>query len=241
MGINTKYIWCIAYINRGLINKAEEELKIYEYDDVEAYIPTVRVLKKQFKGKQMFEMVPMLFNYGFFKMPYTDACNPEFLMTLRYRISCIYGWVKDPIKTITESPRLRVDNESFIDAIPRAAIATDKEVSRLVKASQSMSIYNQEDLKQFKSGDYIKLEGYPFEGMPAEIIKINHRKGEVIVKLLIDAIVKEVTVSFENVFYTIYKNYNENSRESSSDEIVSKHGQGAMDHITWKKGLTHGQ
>lgn len=237
MGLKTDDVWVIAYINRQHIALAEEELKLWKYDYVQAYIPTVRVLKKQFKGKNEFEFVPLLFNYGFFKVPYEKACDPEFLSTLRHRITCIYGWVKDPLKEVTRNPHLREDNEGFDNAIPRAAVATDKEVSRLVKASKSMSIYNKADLKQFKKGDYIKLEGYPFEGMPAEILRINHRKGEVVVKLMMDEIVKEVTVSFENVFYTIYKNFNENSRETSTDELRDRYGENSIDHITWKNKL----
>lgn len=237
MGINSNHVWVIAYINRTHMSIVEQELTQWEYKDVEAYIPTVKVLKKQFKGKQLFEMVPLLFNYGFFKIPYNDACNPEFLMTLRHRISCIYAWVKDPITTLSESPRLRTDNGNFTNSIPKAATATDKEITHLVKASATNGIYTQDDLKQFKTGDYIKLEGYPFEGMPAEILKINHKRGEVKVKLMMDEIVKEVTVSFENVFYTIYKDYSEKGRETSTDELKEKYGENSIDHITWKRNM----
>lgn len=229
-----KRVWLIAYINRSYINIANEELAEYGYKNVEAYIPTVRVLRKQFKGKPVFEFVPLLFNYGFFNMPYKKACNTEYISELRQRITCIYGWVKDPIKTVSENLHLRLDNRGFIHAIPKAALATDEEVTRLVKASDSMSIYNAEDLERIKPGDYIKLEGYPFEGMPAEIISINKRKREVIVKLLLDAIVKQVTVSFDNVFYSVYKNFKETGRESSTDKLKENYGQGAVDYLTYK-------
>jgi len=229
-----KKVWLIAYINRSYINIVNEELTEYGYDKVEAYIPTVRVLRKQFKGKPVFEFVPLLFNYGFFNMSYKNACNTEYISELRQRITCIYGWVRDPIKTMNENPHLRTDNRGLIRAIPRAALATDEEVTRLIKASDSMSIYNAEDLARIKPGDYIKLEGYPFEGMPAEIININKNKREVIVKLLLDAIVKNVTVSFDNVFYSVYKNFKENGRESSTDKLKEEYGQGAVDYLTYK-------
>ena len=228
-------VWTIAYINRGFIDIAQKELERYGYNEIEAYIPTVRLLKKKFKGKNVFEFVPLLFNYGFFKMPYNKAINPDYLMELRQRITCIYAWVKDPAKIYPNKTNLRKDNSGFIDALPQAAIATDKEVSRMIKASQSMSIYCSEDLKRINSGDHLILQGYPFDGMPAEIIKINHKKGEVVVKLNIEAIVKEVTVSFENVFYTVYKNFNEATREESSDEMAEKYGENAIDHIVLRK------
>jgi transcription antitermination factor NusG len=239
MAKENNYIWAIAFINRKYINTTQDELTMYGYDDIEAYIPTIKVLKKQFKGKKLFEFVPLLFNYGFFKIKYEDACNYEYLSSLRQRITSIYAWVKDPVKLNDIDRNLRADNNNFIDAMPRAAVATDKEIANLVKASKSMSVYSQEDLKQFSKGDYIKLEGYPFDGMPAEIIKINHKKGEVKVKLLIEAMVREVTVSFENVFYTIYKNFSEESKESSTDELKERYGSNAVDFIVWNKKINN--
>jgi len=237
MGLKTDKIWVIAYINRDHIKIANEELERYGYNDVEAYIPTVRVLKKQFKGQNVFELVPLLFNYGFFKITYSDACDPNFLMELRERITCIYAWVKDPTRAMSTDLNINFGNIAQIEALPKAAIATDKEVSLMVKASQSMSIYSESDLGRIKVGDFIKLEGYPFEGLPAEILRINRKKGEVKVKLHMDELVKEVTVSFENVFYTIYKNFNEESREASTDDLKERYGENSIDHITFKNNL----
>ena len=237
MALKTDKIWVIAYINREHIKIANEELERYEYNNVEAYIPTVRILKKQFKGQNVFEFVPLLFNYGFFKITYKDACNPTFLMELRERITCIYAWVKDPSSAMSGDLNLNFGNKAEIEAIPMAAVATDKEVSLMVKASKSMSIYSESDLGRIKVGDFIKLEGYPFEGIPAEILQINRKKGDVKVKLHMDQLVREVTVSFENVFYTIYKNFNEESREASTDDLKERYGENSIDHITFKNSL----
>lgn len=235
---NHSKVWLIAYINRSFIDSVTRELIQYDYDDIEAYIPTVRVLRKTFKGQRMFEFVPLLFNYGFFKVPYQLACSAEALLELRSRITAIYGWVKDPTVTLlNDGPGLRFDNENFINAKPKAAVATDKEVARMIKASESMSIFSAEDLARFKPGQYIKLEGYPFDNMPAEIVKINPKKREVKVKLLMDAIVKEVTVSFDNVFYSIYKNYDEYENNLSSDEMNEKFGENAIDNIILDKNF----
>lgn len=235
---SNKYVWVVAYINKEFMEVAGEELRKYGYKNIEAYIPTVKVLRKQFKGKQMFEFIPMLFNYGFFKMPYEYACNAEMLLELRHRISCIYAWVKDPTRMMHDSkPGLNAKNKTFNKAIPRAAVATDEEISEMIKTSRNMGIFTQDDLKQFKTGDYIKLEGYPFEGMPAEILKINYKKKEVTIRLMIEAVVQSMTVSFDNVFYSIYKNYSEKSREQSTEELIQQYGNNAIDHITFKHGL----
>lgn len=226
-------VWCIAYINRDHIHTVEEELRKYNYDVV-AYIPTVKILKKQFKGKSIFEFVPLLFNYGFFKIRYKDATNSDFLLELRNRITCLVGWVKDPTKTMSRAPRLRTDNADNISGIKAAATATDKEIARLTKESAAMSIYSAEDLSKFKKGDYIKLKGYPFDDMPAEIISINLKKREVRVSLLLEMLVKEVTVSFENVFYTIYQGLDEKSKEDSYDELGDKYGQNTVDKMIYQ-------
>ena len=127
------------------------------------------------------------------------------------------------------------DNVNFVDAIPEVATASDKEVARMVEAAQAMSVYCAEDLARFKPGDHLLLQGYPFDGMPAEILEIKPKRGEVVVQLNIESIVRKVTVSFENVYYTIYKNYNENSREESSDEFNHRFGPSTMDNITFRK------
>ncbi len=233
MGLKTDFIWVIAYVNRNHIPLAQEELEEWEYDNVEAYIPTVKLLKKKFKGKDMFEFVPLLFNYGFFRMPYEKACDPSFLMTLRHRITCIYGWVKDPAKSIKEV-NLNINNTIIKNALPKAAMATDEEVSNMIQVSNELSIYDKDTLGRLKPGDYIKLEGYPFEGMEAKILEINLNNHKVKVEIQLDDIIKEVTVSFDNVFYTIYKNFNEDSKEKSSDAMVDKHGANIMDSINFK-------
>lgn len=235
---NSNSVWVVAYINRDFITNVNEELEQYGYDNVEAYIPTVKMLRKQFKGKRLFEFVPLLFNYGFFRVPLVGACNHEYLIELRHRIGCIYAWVKDPAKDIANlQPRLSPTNKNISDAVPKAAVATDEEVAQMVRSSNSMGIFTQEDLKRFKDGDYIKLEGYPFEGMPAEILSINYRKKEVRVRLMIDELSRNISVSFENVFYSIYKNYKEEGKEDSIEELKYRHGNNVIDHITFKRKL----
>lgn len=212
--------WLIAYINRDFINIASEELKKYEeFEDLEVYIPTVKVLKKKAKGKDVFEELPLLFNYGFFKMPLEQATNPDFLMQMRYRITCIYAWVKDPSKAIHNRPNLNIENKSDNMAIPAAAIAKDEEITRMVKACNEMSIFDEDEIDNLEIGSFVKLEGYPFEGIDAKILDIDKKKKQVTVELQLDSVFKEVKVSFENVFYTVYKGFENKSREKSLEEM----------------------
>ena len=217
-------IWCIAYINRNFINHVVHELEEYGYNEVEAYIPTVKVLKKKFKNKQEFEEIPLLFNYGFFKVPYDKACNEEWLGMLRQRITAIYGWVKDCSDVIENRPGLKEAEEdefvhNYLEKVPRAAVATDKEVSEMVKSARAMNIFSQEDIDSLKKGDFIVLKGYPFDDLPAEVIRISKKRKEIKVKLLLDTAMSEVKVSFENVFYTIYSSFDSNMKETIESEL----------------------
>lgn len=220
-------IWCIAYINRNFIELVSEELKEYGYDDIEAYIPTVKVLKKKFKQKQEFEEVPLLFNYGFFKVSFENACNEEYLSMLRQRITAIYGWVKDPSSIIEKKPPLKdpkgEDEDEFklhyLEKVPRAAVATDEEVASMVKSAREMNIFSEEDIDSLKKGDYIVLKGYPFDDLPAEVVSISRKSKEVKVKLLLDTAMSEVKVSFENIFYSIYSSFDSGMRETIESEL----------------------
>lgn len=220
-------IWCIAYINRNFINLVSEELNEYGYEDVEAYIPTVKVLKKKFKQKQEFEEVPLLFNYGFFRVSYDNACNEEYLSMLRQRITAIYGWVKDPSIIMEQKPPLKdpkgEDEDDFtlhyMEKVPRAAVATDQEVAEMVKSARKMNIFSEEDIDSLKKGDYIVLKGYPFDDLPAEVISVSKKRKEVRVKLLLDTAMSEVKVSFENIFYTIYSSFDSNMKETIESEL----------------------
>ena len=45
-----KYVWLIAYINPDYIYRVNKDLS--RFDNIRAYIPTVKVLKKKLKKKK---------------------------------------------------------------------------------------------------------------------------------------------------------------------------------------------
>lgn len=231
----SKFVWCIAYIESSYISKVEKDLSAFpEYIGITAYIPTVKILKKVFKGKNEFEEIPLLFNYGFFKIPVELACNQEFLSEMKSRISCLYGWVKDPVAVMRNKPKLKVGNDLAYYNIP-IATAEDQEVSNIIENQKNLSIYDKDDIKNRKPGDIITLRGYPFEDMDAEIVSINHNKGEVKVKLLLHEMLKEVMVSFDNVFYTIYRgDYDDSLGKNKSLDEIQTRGFASIDKIFMK-------
>lgn len=227
------YVWVIAYINRDSIHRVEEDLLNHGFGAVRVYIPTVRILKKQFKNKNIYEYVPLLFNYGFFLIPFSKACDPDFLINMRLKIPAIYSWVKDPIIVLKKKPVLRMDNketeeEPTIGGVkilkrpirnPKVAIARETEIADLMKTSEHMSVFSDRAVDQLEVGSFIILKGYPYENMPAEIISINKTTKKVKVKLLLETMMAEVMVHFENIFYTVYSDFKESGREKSLDEI----------------------
>ena len=218
------WVWIVAYINRDYVDSVENDLVVNGFSAVKVFIPTIRVLKKQFKNKNIYDYVPLLFNYGFFHMPYKQACEPQFLRELREKIPVIYAWVKDPIKTLKTAPKLRMDNKGVyenerVEMNTELAIVTEEEISNLLKTSEHLSVFSDSIADKLRVGEFLILKGYPYEGMPAEIVKIDKVNKKIKVKLLLECVITEATVHYENIFYTVYSDYTKGARESSLDEL----------------------
>lgn len=219
-----EFVWLICYVNSEHIDKVEKVLLTKKkYGRVKHYIPMVKILSKQFKGKDIYSYVPLLFNYGFFKVPLELAKNKEFVSGMKSDIKGIYGWVKNEDKKSWDSPYHGIS----------IAIAKTDEIIQLLKSQANYSIYSASDLERVKEGDTINLKGYPFDNIDAEVQKIDFKKKEVKVKLCLEhGICKTVTVSFNNVFYSIYHGgYDiELFKEKSLDEIKERNN-GTLDRI----------
>lgn len=212
-----RFAWVVAYINWDHVDRCERELKRYpEYKKIEAFIPTIKVLKKQFKNKDHFDEVPLLFQYGFFKIPREYAIHYLFLENLQKNISCIFGWVKDNLR------------KAGPGKIP-VAIATSKEISDLVRATNDLGAHNSDDLSMLKPGDYIVLKGYPWEGLECEFVSLNEKKKRVVVKTVMFMQTKEMEVPYEAVFFNIYSN------RGYDDSLTIKNSLDEME----KKGTLH--
>lgn len=217
------FVWVTAYINRDHLATVESDLLTFGFSAVRVFIPTVRVLKKRFKNKNVYEYVPLLFNYGFFNIPYSNACDPSFLRKLKTKIPAIYAWVRDPIKTLKSSPNLRFDNsQREMEMDTNIAIVTEDEIAELLKTSEHLSVFSDGIADKLKEGQFITLKGYPYEGMPAEIQKIDRANRKIKVKLLLECVIAEATISYENIFYTVYSDYGKTMRETSIEDIDSR-------------------
>lgn len=219
------FCWVIAYINSAYIDFVYKDLKkSKEYDDVEVYIPTVKILKKTFKGEQHFEEVPLLFNYGFFKIPRKFAVHSAYLENMKKNINCIYAWVRDPAKVLSTKPRLRADNKPVYDGDIPVATANSEEIAELVKAAYYSSVYDEDEIDRLNPGMVITLRGYPFENMVAEVVEVYPKKQKVKMKIEMFDTLKEVMVSFDNIFFTVYhnKSYDDSIILAQSIDITSQ-------------------
>jgi len=239
------HIWVVAYISRDHIHRVEDDLLDRGFGSIRVYIPTVRILKKQFKNRNIYEYVPLLFNYGFFQLPYDKACDVEFLKYLKDQIPAIYAWVADITKYKKKKPKKKkVDEEpeeeetnadgikilKKVHQIPRVAVATESEIIELMKAAENMSVFSDNLIDKLREGDFLTLQGYPYDGMPAEIVDISKSRKQVKVRLLLETMITTATVSFENIFYTVYADFDKSCKEKSLDEINEK-GKRSLDKI----------
>lgn len=107
-------------------DKINKELKEKGYDQIKAtiIIPMVNVLRKLLKGKMVFEEVPVLFNYGFMRMPTKLAFSSYFYNKLRRNISGIRtGYV---MTHNSRKKKVRIDNAEDFDDFSLVAIVVEK-------------------------------------------------------------------------------------------------------------------
>jgi transcription antitermination factor NusG len=206
------YVWVICYVDITKIDSIEKNLgkKYRKYLNVEAFVPLVKILNKTFKRKDLYKEVPLLLNYGFFKVPEYFIYNDETLRLLKEDVEAIYQWVKDPAK---ESRRKRKKRK-----MPTVALATQTEIEQLIVQSKKFSTYTPEQVDELQVGSIVTLRTYPFENMMVEILEIHKARKKVDVKIISDVkIHSKVTISFDHLFYTIY---HENSLVNSGKEVT---------------------
>ena len=208
--------WAIAYINNkyreGISDSLSKLGLVYKVS-----IPCIKVLRKKFKNKKHFQVLPLLFNYGFIALPEDYLKSRELLISLKDKVSGIYSWMyREPSK------------EGFI-----VETVNSKKVRELKSKAENLSIFSVDELSKFKAGDQIILKGYPFEGLAAKIKSINPKSKKVLVDIFIMSSVREVEVSFENIFYSPYENFDE-SLSSQVIETMEEKFKNSRDWLQYK-------
>lgn len=216
-------VWCICHVDDKLYTTIQDEIKLANYSNIKVYIPTISVLKKRTKGKDIYEDVPMLFSYGFIRMYKEQAFSRVFLHKLKRAIPGIHSWVKSPESMHPKKIKSRVQNAEDWDDFSIIATITPKELRRFKRLSKQNKVYSKYDIAQLSIGDYIVLKGYPFEGVQATIMEINLNTEQVKVKVFPEGGEIEKWLPFENVIYSIYLDFDPNklSPEHMEDSIYN--------------------
>lgn len=203
-----KRVYCICYIESKYFNTIESDLRDYGYNDIKAIIPTVKILMKNSRGKLLYKKVPILFNYGFIKMPVEKAYNRSFLRELKAKIQGIRGWLKSPESLHKKKKRVRIDNADIFDDFSIVATATREEVKRFKRLARENKRFSVDNILNIKIGDYIVLKGYPYNGIDANVIDVNHVTKTVKLLLYPEYGRMEINLPFDMVIYSVYENYN---------------------------------
>lgn len=187
----------IIYIDRNKFLDTDIEKVEKEYG-IEIVVPVTRVLKGKHRGRNNYEDVPYLFNFGFLRVPKFRRYDIDYLVKLKREISLLLGFLRD-----TTLP-----SQGF-----NFAMISSREVNRIIRDAGRSSIYSEHQEENIKIGDSIKLSGYPFEGLYGVVEKINKEKQNMVISIEIsNGAPLKITVPFFNIYYTMY-HYDMNSTD----------------------------
>ena len=189
--------WMIIYIDRNKFLDTDIEKVEKEYE-IEIVVPVTRVLKGKHRGRNNYEDVPYLFNFGFLRVPKFRRYDIDYLVKLKREIPLLLGFLRD-----TTLP-----SQGF-----NFAMISSREVNRIIRDAGQSSIYSEHQEENIKIGDSIKLSGYPFEGLYGVVEKINKEKQNMVISIEIsNGAPLKITVPFFNIYYTMY-HYDMNSTD----------------------------
>lgn len=201
------FVYCICYIDRKHYKNINVDLKKRGYKHIRAIIPEIKILKKSIKNKTYYEEVPVLFNYGFIKMPTENAYSRPFLIKLRKAIPGIHNWLKSTESMFPKKKKKRIDNAEDFDDFSMVATCTREEVKRFKDIARHNQRFSLEEMLNIQEGQYVQLKIYPYEGTEGKIISIDHEKQMVTLELYPTMGNFTVRIPIDHVIYSVYKDY----------------------------------
>lgn len=218
-----KKIWVVFHFDNKLYKDIKGQLKAKGYNNIRVYIPMLSILKKRMKGKDVYEDVPMLFSYGFMKIPTELALSRPFLNKLKKDIPGIHSWVKSTETMFKKKLRRRIDNAEDWDDFSIVAIVSREEIKRFKGLEASNKVYTDRDIIKVNRGDLITLKGYPFDNVEALVVDMSLATKTIKVEIITDKQSDhplQISLPFDNVIYTIYRDYEpDTSRDHVEDNI----------------------
>lgn len=200
-----KHVYCICYLDTKYYKYIDSDLKEKGFKHMKAIIPTVKILRYN-RNKPTHVEVPILFNYGFIRMSSKDAYSRDTLNKVKKAIQGIKGWVKSPESLHPKKKKARIDNMEIFDDFSKVALATKAEVRYLKKLSRENKRFSVDNLN-IKIGEYLVLKGYPYDGINATVLAVNHNTQMVKLLLYPENGKMELNLPFDSVIYSVYENY----------------------------------
>lgn len=215
------YKWCIFHFDNKLYKNIANELLRKGYNDIKVYIPTLSLLKRRSKGKDIYEAVPMLFSYGFIRMPQEKAYSRYFLRKLKKDIPGIHSWVNSLEGMHPKKKRRRIDSEEF-DDFSKVATVEKSEIKRFRLIEKKNKVFSNDDIANTRIGSYITLRGYPFEGVEAIVDDISISSGQVSLTLYPEGGKMKVKLPMANVIYSVYSRYDPDDMNPMDNQDVTE-------------------
>lgn len=212
------YIYCICRITKYW-KTINQDLVCKGYKNVKAYVPTVSILKSSRAGKDTYDEVPLLFNYGFIRMSTKKAYDRQYLRKLKRDIPGIMGWLYSLETMHNRKKRIRIDESELFDDFSMVASISKKQFKYYKELSKRNHIYSANDIVGLKIGDYITLRRYPFDGIGAIIEEVNLLTKEVTVKIFPGKNSLVLSLPIDNILYSIYSDYDEDKLKTSNIEF----------------------
>ena len=144
----THYSYCIFYLDNKYYKDINKDLKDRGYHHIRAIIPTVRFIKKKSsRGADVYQEEPILFSYGFIKLPTNIVYNRVFLNRMKNTIPGIRGWLRDNESLHHKrGKKRRVENAEDFDDFSKVAIVPRKIVRYFVKLAKINSHLDYDDI-----------------------------------------------------------------------------------------------
>lgn len=171
----THYSYCVFYLEEKYYKTINQDLKDNGYKHVKAIIPTIKFIDHQSsRGRYVDTEVPILFNYGFMRVPTDRVFNRQYMAKMRRTIPGIRAWLRntEPLHR-GRGKKPRTANIDVFDDFSQIARVTKKEVKHFISISKENSRLKFEDITAIHINDFITLRHYPYIGVDAIIKEID--------------------------------------------------------------------
>lgn len=240
----THYSYCIFYLDNKYYKDINKDLRACGYRHIRAIIPTVRFIKqKSSRGADVYQEEPILFNYGFMKIPTSLIYDRVFLNKVKRLIPGIRGWLKssEPLHR-KRGKRRRVENAEDFDDFSKVAIVSRKVVRYFIELAKINSYLDYNDIVSLHPGNYIRLSCYPYIGADAIVEEVDNNNNKIRLNLYPNKYKDQfkVWLPLDMVAYNVYQDYNprlpmQDQREYDMDRFQNNYMDGYLRKIKHKR------